>query len=82
MVAAMMVLMMAQIAPKTDMPPAPSATERVCRRLGDTGTRLPQPRICHSAAEWREIDRQADELLHGISDASRYSPQLGIHKPQ
>ena len=36
---------------------APAKDQHVCRRVQVTGSRRPS-RVCHTAQEWQEIDRQ------------------------
>lgn len=40
----------------------------ICKEMMVTGTLLPGPRICHTKAEWDEIQRQAEEELREVQD--------------
>lgn len=38
------------------VPPKPVADKKICRRAPETGSVLPT-RICHSAEEWKQLDK-------------------------
>lgn len=42
----------------------PKKEMRICRRLGTTGSRMDERRVCKTKAEWAQID--AANNVHGI----------------
>jgi hypothetical protein len=40
----------------------------VCKEVQVTGSLLPGPRICHTKAEWDEIQRQSEATLREVQD--------------
>ena len=40
----------------------------VCKEVQVTGSLLPGPRICHTKAEWAEIQRQSEATLRDVQD--------------
>jgi len=44
-----------------------SATDRmICRTIEDTGQKLRRTRACHTAAEWRELNRETRQAIEHI----------------
>jgi hypothetical protein len=40
----------------------------VCKEVQVTGSLLPGPRICHTRAEWEDIQRQSQGTLRDVQD--------------
>jgi hypothetical protein len=41
----------------------------ICRTINDTGDKLRKTRACHTAAEWRELQRQSREAIEHIQNS-------------
>jgi hypothetical protein len=52
----MALLMQGPTATTAAVPPKPVADKKICRRASETGSILPT-RICHSAEEWKQLDK-------------------------
>lgn len=46
-------------ASQQSMPTQQSDEARTCRTIDSTGTRMPRQRVCMTAREWRQYDRNA-----------------------
>jgi len=49
----------AQAPSNTDSSAGPDPNQRVCRNLGETGSRLARTRVCLTRAQWEERRREA-----------------------
>ena len=64
-------------APAVAKDPKPAGLDRkVCRSEMRTGSIMPARRVCHTAAEWREVDADAQRSTEWIRDR-RMQPQPG-----
>lgn len=46
-----------------DQPGAEASEKKICRRMQVTGSILAGKRVCHTRAEWTEIDRANQDAL-------------------
>jgi hypothetical protein len=46
----------------------------ICKEVEVTGSLLPGPRICHTKAEWDEIQRQSEATLREVQDKGSIPP--------
>lgn len=51
----------------------PASEEQVCRRGKETGSRLRAKRVCHTRAEWDQLDAAASKTLENSRTMSRPS---------
>lgn len=46
----------------------------ICKEVQVTGSLLPGPRICHTKADWDEIQRQSEAYLREVQDRGTTPP--------
>ena len=64
-------------APEVKDKPAPRAEKPVCKRIyeADTGSHFQSSkRVCHTAAEWKEIEDGTDRVMRTIRENSGINP--------
>jgi len=42
-----------------------------CKRIAETGSFVKKKRVCHTEAEWRELQEDTDRQLDAMNDAAR-----------
>jgi aconitase B len=47
----------------------PDLNRMICRTINDTGDKLRRQRVCHTAAEWKELRRQTQETIEHIQNS-------------
>jgi hypothetical protein len=62
---------MAQDAPAPATAPDAKAEKKICRRESVTGSYLGANRVCHTKAEWAEIDAKHEQDTQRFSDQNR-----------
>jgi uncharacterized membrane protein len=75
--AAMLFTTAAGAAPETKDKPAARAEKPICKRIyeADTGSHFQSSkRVCHTAAEWKEIEDGTDRVMRTIRENSGINP--------
>lgn len=53
-------------ATKKNKPDRADENKVICKSMGENGQRLKRTRACHTAAEWRELQRQTRATIEQI----------------